>query len=261
MTTLSALASSQDLSGAPPQQSFATARYSDMFIAAEQLGDVHENRKRYPRTAVVFGGTSGIGKELVKSLAAKGATVYLSGRSMETASAAASEIGLNTVGIAVDLSEPESIAEALADVGSVDYLAIAGDRTRRQYDLRLQRCASDSPRHTETGGIRGGHPCPCSHDSPRMPRSFSSVDWRCSVPYPGSLTVSTVNGGVVGLVHSLVTELAPVRVNAIHPASSVTAPSGTTRTTATSSHARHSGDSSPCRKSWKRSSSCSSTPA
>ena len=29
--------------------------------------------------------------------------------------------------------------------------------------------------------------------------------------------MSTVNGGVVGLVHSLVTELAPVRVNAIHP--------------------------------------------
>ena len=36
-------------------------------------------------------------------------------------------------------------------------------------------------------------------------------------PYPGSTTVSTVNGGVVGIVHSLATELAPVRVNAIHP--------------------------------------------
>jgi NAD(P)-dependent dehydrogenase (short-subunit alcohol dehydrogenase family) len=36
-------------------------------------------------------------------------------------------------------------------------------------------------------------------------------------PYPGSTTVSTVNGGVVGIVNSLTTELAPVRVNAIHP--------------------------------------------
>ena len=36
-------------------------------------------------------------------------------------------------------------------------------------------------------------------------------------PYPGSTTVSTVNGGVVGLVNTLATELAPVRVNAIHP--------------------------------------------
>jgi NAD(P)-dependent dehydrogenase (short-subunit alcohol dehydrogenase family) len=36
-------------------------------------------------------------------------------------------------------------------------------------------------------------------------------------PYPGSTTVSTVNGGVVGLVHTLACELAPIRVNGIHP--------------------------------------------
>jgi NAD(P)-dependent dehydrogenase (short-subunit alcohol dehydrogenase family) len=36
-------------------------------------------------------------------------------------------------------------------------------------------------------------------------------------PYPGSLTVTTVNGGVTGIVHSLAVELAPVRVNGIHP--------------------------------------------
>jgi NAD(P)-dependent dehydrogenase (short-subunit alcohol dehydrogenase family) len=37
-------------------------------------------------------------------------------------------------------------------------------------------------------------------------------------PYPGSTTVSTVNGGVTGLVRTLVVELAPRRVNALHPA-------------------------------------------
>ncbi len=36
-------------------------------------------------------------------------------------------------------------------------------------------------------------------------------------PYPGSTTVSTVNGGVVGLTRSLVEELKPRRVNSIHP--------------------------------------------
>jgi len=35
--------------------------------------------------------------------------------------------------------------------------------------------------------------------------------------------VSTVNGGIVGIVNSLTTELAPIRVNGIHPASSATA--------------------------------------
>ena len=36
-------------------------------------------------------------------------------------------------------------------------------------------------------------------------------------PYPGSTTVSTINGGVEGLVRSLALELAPVRVNGLHP--------------------------------------------
>ena len=36
-------------------------------------------------------------------------------------------------------------------------------------------------------------------------------------PYPGSTTVSTVNGGVTGLVHTIAVELAPIRVNGIHP--------------------------------------------
>src|SRR5690606_25988272 len=37
------------------------------------------------------------------------------------------------------------------------------------------------------------------------------------LPYPGSTTVSTINGGVEGLVNTLCLELAPIRVNAIHP--------------------------------------------
>src|SRR5690606_34279628 len=36
-------------------------------------------------------------------------------------------------------------------------------------------------------------------------------------PYPGSTTVSTINGGVIGMVHTLAVELAPIRVNAVHP--------------------------------------------
>jgi NAD(P)-dependent dehydrogenase (short-subunit alcohol dehydrogenase family) len=36
-------------------------------------------------------------------------------------------------------------------------------------------------------------------------------------PYPGSTTVTTVNGGVVAMVTTLALEFAPVRVNAIHP--------------------------------------------
>ena len=36
-------------------------------------------------------------------------------------------------------------------------------------------------------------------------------------PYPGSTTVTTVNGAVATLIRTLAIELAPVRTNAIHP--------------------------------------------
>ena len=36
-------------------------------------------------------------------------------------------------------------------------------------------------------------------------------------PYPGSTTVTTVNGAVTTMVTAFAVELAPIRVNAIHP--------------------------------------------
>jgi NAD(P)-dependent dehydrogenase (short-subunit alcohol dehydrogenase family) len=175
-----------------------------------------QDREGAPRTAVVLGGTAGIGKELVKSLAAKGTTVYLSGRTTETALAAASEIGLNTVGIAVDLSAPDSIGEALAGIGSVDYLAISA----------IERDANTISDYNIARAIRlvtlklVGYAEAIHALQGRLTPDASIVLFgglALQRPYPGSLTVSTVNGGVVGLVHSLVTELAPVRINAIHP--------------------------------------------
>ena len=37
------------------------------------------------------------------------------------------------------------------------------------------------------------------------------------IPYPGSTTVSSINGGVEGMTVTLALELAPIRVNALHP--------------------------------------------
>ena len=168
------------------------------------------------RTAVVLGGTSGIGKEIVKSLAAKGTTVYLSGRTTKTAQAAASEIGLGTIGIAVDLSEPESIAESLAGVPSVNDLVIPA----------IERDANTIADYNVARAIRlvtlklVGYAEAIHALRTRLAPDASIVLFGGLAllrPYPGSTTVSTVNGGILGLVNSLTTELAPVRVNAIHP--------------------------------------------
>ena len=171
---------------------------------------------RTSRTAVVLGGTQGLGKEIVKSLAAKGTTVYLSGRTQESAIAAAEEIGLGTIGLAVDLSMPETIAQSLASVPSVDELVIAA----------IERDANTLSNYDVAAAVRlvtlklVGYTEAVHTLRDRLTPQASIVLFGGLAflrPYPGSTTVSTVNGGVAGIVHSLATELAPVRVNAIHP--------------------------------------------
>ncbi len=168
------------------------------------------------RTAVVLGGTQGIGREIVKMLAAQEATVYLSGRTIESAQAAAAEIGLGTIPLAVDLSEPEAIATSLASVTSVDYLIIPA----------IERDANTITNYNIAGAMRlvtlklVGYAEAIHALSDRFTNTASVVLFgglALERPYPGSTTVSTVNGGVVGMVNTLACELAPVRVNAVHP--------------------------------------------
>jgi NAD(P)-dependent dehydrogenase (short-subunit alcohol dehydrogenase family) len=174
------------------------------------------SENRAGRTAVVLGGTQGIGRELVKSLAAKGTTVYLSGRTQESADAAAKEIGQGTIGLAVDLSMPETIAESLSSVPEVDDLVIAA----------IERDANTMANYDVAAAIRlvtlklvGYTEAVHALRSRLTPQASIVLFGGLATlrPYPGSTTVSTVNGGVIGIVNSLATEMAPTRVNAIHP--------------------------------------------
>jgi NAD(P)-dependent dehydrogenase (short-subunit alcohol dehydrogenase family) len=168
------------------------------------------------KTALVLGGTQGIGRELVDFLAARGEKVYLTGRTDESASRAAHQIGMGTTGIGLDLSEPKSIAAALSHVGTVDHLIISAierdSNTIASYDIdkALRLITLKLVGYTEVVHTL----------IDRFSPNASIVLFgglAMERPYPGSTTVSTVNGGVTGLVHSLATELAPIRVNAIHP--------------------------------------------
>jgi NAD(P)-dependent dehydrogenase (short-subunit alcohol dehydrogenase family) len=174
------------------------------------------SESRAGRTAVVLGGTKGLGKEIVKSLAAQGATVYLSGRTHESANAAAKEIGLGTIPLAVDLSKPETIAESLSSVPTVDDLVIAAIErdANTMADYNVQAAI-----HLVTLKLIGYTEAVHALRGRLTPQASIVLFGGLALlrPYPGSTTVSTVNGGVVGIVNSLTTELAPVRVNAIHP--------------------------------------------
>ncbi|HEU4946321.1 MAG TPA: SDR family oxidoreductase [Kribbella sp.] len=165
---------------------------------------------------VVIGGTSGIGRHLAQRAADRGDSVVITGRDPDRTSEIAKEIGGSTRGVALDLTEPAELANRLADVEAVDQLVLAAiDRdanTARDYHLEraLRLVTLKLVGYTEVVHLLSG----------RMPATGSIVIFGGRAkdrPYPGSTTISTVNGGVVGLVHTLATELAPIRVNGIHP--------------------------------------------
>jgi NAD(P)-dependent dehydrogenase (short-subunit alcohol dehydrogenase family) len=166
-------------------------------------------------SVVVVGGTRAIGFELVKHYARAGREVVLSGRS-DTVADAVAEAGGNVRGLTFDLADPHTVAPALADVGPVDKLAlVAIDRDQNSvadYDI-------DKAIHLVTLKLVG-YAAVVSALRSRMSASSSIVLFGGMAkerPYPGSTTVTTVNGGVVGLTRTLVEELRPIRVNSIHP--------------------------------------------
>jgi NAD(P)-dependent dehydrogenase (short-subunit alcohol dehydrogenase family) len=165
---------------------------------------------------VIIGGTAGIGRALAEHYAAQGHSVVLSGRDAERAEKVAAEIGSTVRGIAVDLTKPHDLVGALADVGQVDRLAlVAIDRdqnTIKGYDVAG---ALDLVTLKLVGYTTVVH---ALHDRFTPESSVLLFGGMAKDrPYPGSTNVSVVNAGVLGMVRTMVAELAPVRVNSIHP--------------------------------------------
>jgi NAD(P)-dependent dehydrogenase (short-subunit alcohol dehydrogenase family) len=72
-----------------------------------------------------------------------------------------------------------------------------------------------------------GYPAVVSALAPRMNERGAIVllgGLASHRPYPGSTSVTTANGGVSALVRTLAVELAPIRVNALHPSIVVDTP-------------------------------------
>ena len=165
---------------------------------------------------VVVGGTRGIGLEVARHYADRGREVVLSGRDAERAEAVAAKLGGRARGIGLDLAEPDQLADRLAGVDHVGQLvlvAIERDENRiHAFDL------GGATRLAILKLI--GYAEVVHRLVPRMDQDGAVVLFggrAMDRPYPGSTMVSTVNGGVTGLVHSLAVELAPIRCNAVHP--------------------------------------------
>ncbi len=167
-------------------------------------------------TIVIIGGTSGLGHEIAAHYVAAGWEVILSGRDRGRAEQVAGRFDGKAHGIGLDLAEPRGIAEALKDVGDVTHLVLTaidrGTNSVEDYDVAQ---AVSLATQKLVGYVEVVHAL-----RPRLGNDSSILIFGGQArvrPYPGSTMVSTVNGGVVGMVRTLSVELAPIRVNSIHP--------------------------------------------
>ncbi|NNL47000.1 MAG: SDR family oxidoreductase [Acidimicrobiia bacterium] len=167
-------------------------------------------------SVLVVGGTGGLGREVARHYHDAGHPVIITGRDAGRSADIASAIGERATGLGFDLSRPETIADALTDVGPVSRLvlsAIARDNNPvRDYTIEqainlttMKLVGYTATVHTLLDRL--------SSDSSVVLFGGRAKDR----PYPGSTTVTTVNGGISSLIRTLAIELAPIRFNAIHP--------------------------------------------
>jgi NAD(P)-dependent dehydrogenase (short-subunit alcohol dehydrogenase family) len=163
---------------------------------------------------VIVGGTAGLGLAVAEHYAREGADVVVAGRDAERAGAAAAR--LDCEWRSLDLAQPGGVADALRGLGPVRRLVLSAierdENSVREYDVeRAVRLVTLKL----VGYTAVAHALAPDLADDAAILLFGGQALRR--PYPGSTTITTVNGGVVGVVHTLAVELAPVRVNALHP--------------------------------------------
>lgn len=167
-------------------------------------------------TSVVIGGSGGLGRVVARRFADRGDSVVVTSRDGTRAQATAEEIGGATSGLAVDLSQPETISSALSSVTEVDQLVLTAmdpiPNSLAEFDV------NNAVRAVTVKLVGYAEAVRVLRDRFQPTASVVLFGGMAKErPYPGSTMVSTFNSGLSGLVRTLAIELAPHRINALHP--------------------------------------------
>jgi len=177
--------------------------------------------------ALVTGGTRGIGKEVARRLAACGARVIVTGRSDESAAAAAQELsaeGLDVRGIGMDVADDGSVSDGIAglldDYGRIGVLVNNAGITCDNLLLRMKKEDWDGVLQTNLTGVYRM----CRALIPSMVRArFGRVVNISSVVAGlgnvGQANYAAAKAGMEGFSRSMARELASrnITVNCVAP--------------------------------------------
>ena len=165
---------------------------------------------------VVVGGTSGIGLSLASAIHALGCKLTVAGRGAERVAKIAKSIGPSVTGCHVDLEDIPSIRGGLSEGAAVDHLVLTPLYSVATSVKDFKVAEANKVLQTKlTGYIEA-----VSAVLPRLKPTSSIVLFgglAKTRPYPTSTMISVANAGIVGMMKTMVFELAPIRINSVSP--------------------------------------------
>ena len=167
-------------------------------------------------TALVVGGTSGIGLATARRLQARGATVHVVGRDKERLDqVAATDPAL--ICHRADGGNREEITEVIESIGRIDWLVVTlagseGPGPIADLDLQMLRRAFDAKFWGHLTTVQAALPHLTPNGSITL---LGAITARAGMP--GTAGIAAINGAVEALVKPLAVELAPIRVNGVSP--------------------------------------------
>jgi NAD(P)-dependent dehydrogenase (short-subunit alcohol dehydrogenase family) len=175
------------------------------------------------QTAVVVGGTSGIGRAVALAFAEEGADVVAASRSADSVARTADELrarGADTVEVTCDVTDPDSVRalrdETLDALGDVDVLVNSPGAVAREGVLDVTEESWDAVFDVQLEGTRRT----TQAFAPEMGEgSIVNVSSMSAVTaIPDLAAYSTAKGGVDAFTRVAAEELGPeIRVNAVRP--------------------------------------------
>ncbi|MBI1320582.1 MAG: 3-oxoacyl-[acyl-carrier-protein] reductase [Candidatus Hydrogenedens sp.] len=176
------------------------------------------------KTALITGGTRGIGRAIAERFAKEGAAVALCGRDAETAQRVAAEIGPNAHGFACDVSDPASVDGLLAAVteqlGGVYALVNNAGITKDGLMMRMKDGDWDAVLQTNLTGAF--YVCRAASRAMLKAREGRVINLTSIVGVHGQggqTNYSAAKAGIIGFTKAYAQEVASrgITVNAIAP--------------------------------------------